>query len=129
MIRLALFTSLVFLIIFSGNNVQPGLCEEKCPLVVTDWTPKGTIEYGRPTISAHFKSECGIDIDISSIEMLLEGSPVPFKVSGKGSEVTVSYTPEEDQEMDIRYPVTVRARDVKGNKVEKKWRYYHPFHY
>jgi hypothetical protein len=108
---------------------RPALSEEKCPLEVVDWSPQGTIEDQNPTISATFRSACGANIEVSSIQMLLEGSPVSHALNGSGSEVTATYTPESELTMDVRYKVTVSARDVNGSAVEKKWLFYLPFHY
>ena len=125
----AFYSSLILLVIFLSLNGTPGFCQDKCPLVVTDWSPQGTIDEDRPLVSATFKSQCGADIDATSIQMLFQGSPVPHAVSGRGAEMKASYTPESDLKYDIRYNVTVRARDVQGNSAEYSWRFYLPFHY
>ena len=124
-----LCATLILLGVFLVLDVGAGLCQDKCPLVVTDWSPQGTIDEDRPLVSATFKSQCGADIDATSIQMLFQGSPVPHAVSGRGAEMKASYTPESDLKYDIRYNVTVRARDVQGNSAEYSWRFYLPFHY
>ncbi|MBW1860954.1 MAG: hypothetical protein JRJ02_01090 [Deltaproteobacteria bacterium] len=130
MIKLAMFTSLFFLIMSIVIGGNPGLCEEKCPLVVTDLSPKSEAHSTRPTITTTFRSTCGSDIDQSTIEIHLNGSsPLPHTVTGSGSEVTVSYTPEFPFEEDALHTVTVRAQDVNGVLVEKTWDFSLPFIY
>ena len=102
---------------------------QTCPLEVIDWQPAGVIEDNFPTISATFKSDCSTDIDLSSLEMLFQDSPVSFAISGSSSEVTITYIPDSELTMDVRYRVIVRAKDVNGYMAEKTWRYYLPFHY
>ena len=128
MIRLVLFVSIFFLISY-GIGGEPALCEEKCPLEVIDWEPKGTIDYNFPTISATFRSACGAKIDLSSIQMFMGDSSFDFEVEAIDSEVTISHIIDLELEMDNRYVIRVRATDVNGEEAEMSWRFYLPFHY
>lgn len=60
--------------------------------------PTGTISSKRPTISATIKSPSPYnrDINTSNIEMKLDGGIVSHTVSGSGSVVDMSYTPDYD---------------------------------
>ncbi|MBW1766902.1 MAG: hypothetical protein JRJ65_07615 [Deltaproteobacteria bacterium] len=111
--------------VFGQDKVQGS---EVFTLIVTDWQPKGFAEERRPAISATFSSESNVAIDISSIEMFLNDSPVKPTVTGSGSEVTVTYIPLKLAE-DTVHKVRIRARDVKGEVAEKTWTIYIPLVY
>ena len=126
MIRLAMLMSIILLTIFHDVSVKPGQCEETCPLIVTEWSPKiEEIYTRRPNITAVFKSECGVDIDISSIQMIVDGEMITPKKSGGGSEVTVTFIPYLDVYDECE--VTVRAQDGNGKKAEKAWIFEVPY--
>jgi hypothetical protein len=129
MIRHAMFTCLIFLVISYSIEDNLGLCEEECPLLVSNLSPTGEIKPEvQPTISATLKSSCSADIDLSSIEMLLNGTPVAYTLIGSGSEVTVNYAPDNLIE-DSTHKIIVRAKDVKGRTAEKTWEFYRLFWY
>jgi hypothetical protein len=103
-------------------DALPGLVgtpSGQCTFEVTNWEPTETIQYRVP-ITATFKSTCGVNIDITSIKVFLNDSPVTPVVSGSGSEITVTYTPVIPLKNDI-YTVTVRGQDVNGQTAEKMW--------
>ena len=130
MIRPAKIRNFILIIIFCFTGSEPGLCEEKCPLEVTDWQPKGYTENARPTISATFRSACGADIEQSSIEMRISGSTrVAHTVTGSGPEVTVTFTLDFLLKEDELHTVSVRAQDVNGVLGKKAWDFYIPLIY
>ena len=130
MTRRTMFTGLFFLLIFYGLGINSGMCEDKCPLVITDWSPKSEADSTTPIITTTFSSTCGSNIDKSTIEIRLnDSSPLPHKVTGSGSKVTVSYTPDSPFEEDALHTVTVRAQDANGKLVEKTWDFSLPFIY
>ena len=95
-----------------------------CSFAATAWQPMGIAPHARPTISATFKSQCGAEIDISSLEMYLDYEKVTPTVSGSGSEVTITYEPPADLvdwEQDATHSVRVLVQDVYGTEGEKSW--------
>jgi len=110
------------------NKVGTGVVDkdETCPPEVTDWSPKiEEIYTRRPTITATFRSDCGTDIDISSIQMVVDSEEAYPEISGGGSEVTVAFKPYLDLFYDCE--VTVRVQDVNGQTAEKTWSFEVPY--
>jgi hypothetical protein len=91
-------------------------------LVIENESPVGTISIRRPTISANIKSSCSnVDIEKSTIRMVLDGSVVRHTLQGNGSEVQVSYTPNYDLN-EGEHTVTVSVFAVNGvSTAEKSW--------
>ena len=129
MTRLAVFTCLFFLVIYHGFGVNPGLCEEKCPLVVTEWSPNDWKECLRPLISVTYSSGCGIAIDISSIRMFLDDHLVTPTITESDSEIIVTYMATSDLQDDMNHFVRVFAKDVMGTEGEKTWSWLIPSGY
>jgi len=124
-----IFASFIIPYVLSGMIGQQGKCSEDCPLVVTDWSPRGIIEDVHPTITATIKSLCGAKVSLSSVEMFFDGSSVSPVVSQDNSGVTVIYIPGSNIPDMKTYEVTLRARDEEGNLSEKTWNFHVPFFY
>ena len=75
-------------------------------------------------ISATLSSKCGNDIDIESVEILINDEAVPGEVTGSGAKVSVKHTLDWNLAQSSDHYVMVRARDKKGNTVEKEWSFY-----
>jgi len=97
-----------------------------CAPEVTDWSPKiEEIKTRRPTITATFKSKCGVDIDVSTIQMVVDDETVYPEISGSGSGVTLAFVPYLGLLEECN--VTVSAQDVNGQKAEKTWMFEVPY--
>jgi len=88
---------------------------------ITNESPTGEISNKRPKISATIKS-CNHEIDLSSIQMTLDGSLVEHTVNeDKIEEVKISYAPDYDLD-DGEHTVTVNASTADGLEAkEKEW--------
>ena len=119
----------------ADNKLADGLpalaAPSECTLDVTDWSPITEHVTSRyPTITATFKSSCGANINLSSIEMRVDGSPVALTVIGSGSEIRITYTPTLPLYGYANVvEVTVRARDVNGVIGELTWQFEIPYFY
>lgn len=89
--------------------------------VITDASPIGTITNKRPTIQARVYSPDGIDIDLSSVMMTLDGLIVSHSVDPflGGPDIIISYVPNVDL-VSGQHSVTVNATDVNGLAAEEK---------
>jgi hypothetical protein len=110
------FVVLTSIFIFSGVAVAAD-----SSLIVSDHGPQGFDDTGVPDITAVFTSKEGINIDITSIKMLVDDEEVDYTVEGKGSVVKVIYTPYSMLEQQADHEIVVTAKDVKGNTVKKSW--------
>ena len=97
---------------------------EECPIEVTNMAPDGFADTSRPAISATLTSKCGNDIDIKSVEIVLNDEVVPSEVSGSGSTVSVKFAPDWNLAQEADHFVKVRAKDSKGTTVEKEWSFW-----
>ena len=95
-----------------------------CSIEVTDMLPDGLADTTRPELSATLSSKCGNDIDIESVEMLLNDEVVPSKVTGSGAKVSVKCVPDWSLAQSSDHYVMVRAKDKQGNTVEKEWSFW-----
>ena len=95
-----------------------------CSIEVTDIAPDGFADNTRPELSATVSSKCGNDIDIESVELLLNDEVVPGEVTGSGAKVSVSYIPETGLAQVSDHYVMVRAKDKEGNTVEEEWSFW-----
>ena len=95
-----------------------------CSIEVTDMLPDGFADTTRPVISATLLSKCGNDIDIGSIELLINDEAVPVEVNGSGSKVSVKHALKWSLAQSSDHYVTVRAKDKEGNAVEKEWAFW-----
>ena len=115
--------------LLAGYATESSIAADKdvtCAPEVTDWSPKiEEIYTRRPTITATFRSDCGTDIDISSIQMVVDSEEAYPEISGGGSEVTVAFKPYLDLFYDCE--VTVRVQDVNGQTAEKTWSFEVPY--
>ena len=109
-----------------GKNTGAPDKNANCAPEVTDWAPKIEETKTRlPTITATIQSKCGVDIDISTIKMVVDNETVYPKVSGSGSSVTLAFVPYLGL-MEECY-VTVSAQDANGQTVEKDWMFEVPY--
>jgi hypothetical protein len=104
-----------------GGTLQAQAATESCDPEFTDWKPRGFSETARPNIYIVAKSPCGAEIDISSVEMLVDDSPVEPTVEGTGSEVTFRYTPTSLLEEEADHSVMIRLKGKDGKVVENEW--------
>lgn len=122
------FVSIVCISAFMAVSGIIGLpvhsAAEECPIEVTEINPDGFAETTRPTLSAKLTSKCGNDIDTGSVELLLNDEVFPVEISGSGSKITVSFTPDWNLAQESDHFVMVRAKDKKGNTVEKEWSFW-----
>ena len=95
-----------------------------CTIEVTDMVPDGFADTTRPELSATLSSKCGNDIDIESVELLLNDEVVPGEVTGSGAKVSVKYIPETGLAQVSDHYVMVRAKDKEGNTVEEEWSFW-----
>jgi len=118
----------------ADNKLADGLPALAAPwqsLDVTDCSPITEHVTSRyPTLTATFRSSYGAAIDISSIEMRVDGSLVAPTVIGSGSEIRITYTPTLPLYGYANVvEVTVRARDVNGVIGELTWQFEIPYYY
>jgi len=95
-----------------------------CSIEVTKMVPDGFADTARPELSATLSSKCGNDIDIESVEILLNDEVVPGEVTGSGAKVSVKYDPEWSLAQVSDHYVMVRAKDKEGNTVEEEWSFW-----
>jgi hypothetical protein len=98
--------------------------EADCSIEVTDMLPDGLADTTRPELSATLSSKCGNDIDIESVEILLNDEVVPSKVTGRGAKVSVKCVPDWSLAQSSDHYVMVRAKDKEGNTVEEEWSFW-----
>ncbi len=98
--------------------------EPDCSIEVTHMLPDGLADTTRPELSATLSSKCGNDIDIESVEILLNDEVVPSEVTGRGAKVSVKCVPNWSLAQSSDHYVMVRAKDKKGNTVEKEWSFW-----
>ena len=95
-----------------------------CSMEVTNMLPEGFADTTRPLISAAISSKCGNDIDIESVEMLINDEAVQAEVTGTGAKLSVKHALDWNLAQNSDHYVMIRARDKKGNAVEKEWSFY-----
>ena len=132
--RFVLVACLSILMLFSGTacfasdskeaDVSSDSESADCSIEVTDIAPDGFADTTRPVLSATLSSKCGNDIDVESVEMLLNEEVVPCEITVKGTKVSVEYLPEWSLAQSSDHYVAVRAKDKKGNTVEKEWSFW-----
>jgi len=122
------FVSIMFISAFmmvSGiMSVPVNAVAEECPIEVTDIAPDGFADTSRPVLSATLTSKCGNDIDVDSVQILLNDEAVPAEVSGTGSSISVAFHPDWNLAQEADHFVMVRAKDKKGTTVEKEWSFW-----
>ena len=88
--------------------------------IITDISPTGTINNWRPTIQARIYSPFGVDIDLSSIVMTLDGSVVNHtSLPDSGPDIVVSYVLYNVLE-EGPHIVTLNGSDINGLAAEEK---------
>jgi len=89
--------------------------------VITDVGPEGDITNRTPTIQARIYSPDEFNIDLSSIDMKLDGLTVTHTVTPEtgGPDVTISYTPINDLGAGL-HTVVVNAQDINGFAADQK---------
>ena len=97
---------------------------EECPIEVTKMAPDGFAETTRPVLSATLTSKCGNEIDLGSVELILNDEVYPAEINGSGSKITVSFSPDWNLAQESDHFVMVRAKDKKGTTVEKEWSFW-----
>ncbi len=89
--RFVLVVCLSIFMLLSGVACVPlDSKEADCSIEVTDMVPDGFADITRPVLSTTLSSKCGNDIDIESVEMLLNDEVVPSEVTGSGAKVPVT---------------------------------------
>jgi len=86
--------------------------------IITDERPTGTMDDLRPEISARIYSGLGAEIDLSSVQMKLDGSSVSYSSSGSASNKRISFTPTYDL-TEGTHTVIVNGRDISGLPAEE----------
>ena len=105
------------------------LAENGCLLEVTDWKPRTEIVSFRPTIYVTFRSQCGAEIDVNSAKIWINDAPIDPTVSGSGSQVMVSFTPDYDMKEEADHNVKMQIKDINGVVGEKTWFFWIPMVY
>ena len=114
----------VFMILSGVISVPFDATAEECPIEVTEMVPDGFAESTRPVLSATLTSKCGNDIDVASVELILNDEVYPAEVTGSGSKITVKFLPDWNLAQESDHFVMVRAKDKKGTTVEKEWSFW-----
>ena len=114
------------LVVCATESSKAGEKDKTCSPEITDWSPKiEEIYTRRPIITVTFRSDCGTNIDISSIKMIVDKEEAYPEISGGGSEVKIAFQPYLELSYDCT--VTVSVQDVNGQKVEKTWMFEVPY--
>jgi hypothetical protein len=95
-----------------------------CSIVVTNMLPEGFADTTRPVISAALSSKCGNNIDLESIEILVNDEAVQVEATSSGGKISVEHTLEWNLAQNSDHYIMIRAKDKKGNSVEKEWSFY-----
>jgi len=103
------------------NAFPPEFCRTcvDC-VIIMDERPTGIIQEKRPMITTRLKSTIGVEIDLSTIQMVLDGHIVPHTVFGSGPEARIRYAPDHDLK-EGEHAVIVEGSDVNGVMAEKTW--------
>ena len=118
----------VFLSVFMTVSGLAGMFfnvnAEECSIEVTDMVPDGFADTSRPVLAASLTSKRGNDIDVKSVQILLNDEVYPAEISGSGSRISVKFAPDWNLAQESDHFVMVRAKDKKGNKIEKEWSFW-----
>jgi outer membrane protein assembly factor BamB len=113
-----------------SNTAEVNIALSLEPPIITDERPTGALADTTPTIQARIYSPEDVDIDLASVQIVLDGSTVTHSVEPEtgGPDIAISYTPTLDltkdnpstPENEGLHTVIINVLDVSGLQAEQK---------